>query len=670
MEADPFAGQNNALNCKDVIEVTEVLRSASLADPAQSVQHARAFAERFTQSGKTALNNFISKIAINDQCVELSMPSQINTRIRPLMAEQDVCDHSTCRDGDKKFKENCISCGNRVCTHLLDLIIVLMAAMGNFGGEVGKLARREFKDKCVPQDSGNADGSDKTANSLKAFSLRIWRKRMQSTGLFKDTSVRNNDYKETSGRDDIVASCESNKKENKENTGMKEFDETENTSKILNEKTSNSLVERSSGGFDSSLGNTSKHCRRSNFTTNKTTAHVTQRRRLPILTDSTVVTSAEKLIKKLELEKEELRKESNALQSQIEMLIKENKNVKASLTREQTEKEIVTQKCGQLQAQLDEHKDSTRHHMFKLKSRVERLQHAKLAAEQGCLNLSLRQERLAVYEQQATLICQRLINTIRRELRERYNLFDIASTKCTNSIRHFRWNDYPVDDNGLAMYEAHCHLENYAKEMIKRSKDADDKPRDCHEEESDGYLATIEEARQNDTDDEHASEFGELLESDSRLALNHHDMTGYRRLNIKHGATLQKQNDRDSCSKLKRKSDQGGRKSTDQHGDHLTCQGQEIQLDWEKTKSLKDLPSCSSSLASEVTRCNSPNTVDGRRSCSSIVALVRSGQPRRVDNMATNNVECSACRRNKITRVKKSVSTCRSRAKMSNVHYV
>ena len=670
MEADPFVGQNNALNCKDVIEVTEVLRSASLADPAQNIQHARAFAERFTQPGKTALNNFISKIAINDQCVERSMPSQINTRTRLLMAEQDICDHSTCRDGDKKFKENCISCGDRVCTHLLDLIIVLMAATGNFGGEDDKTSR-EFKDKCVPPDSGN-DGSDKTANSLKAFSLRIWRKGMKSTGLFKDISVRNNDYKETSSRDDIVASCESNKKENKENTGMKEFDDTKCTSNILNEKTSDSLVERSSGSFDLSLGNTSKHYRHSNFTTNKTTDHVTQRRRLPILTDSTAVTSAEKLIKKLELEKEELRKESNALQSQIEMLIKENKNVKASLTREQTEKEIVTQKCGQIQAQLDEHEDSTRHHIFKLKSQVERLQHAKLAAEQGCLNLSLRQERLAVYEQQATRICQRLIDTIRRELRERYSLFDIASKKYTNSIRHFRWNDYPVDDNGLAMYEAHCHLENYVIEMIKRSKDVHEKPRDCHEQESDGYLATIEEARQDDTDDEHASEYGELLESDSRLALNHHDMTGYRRLNIKHGVTLQKQNGRDSCTKLKRKSDQRSRKGTDKHGDHLTCQGQEIQLGWEETKSLKDLPSCSSSLASEpVTRCNSPNTVDGRqRSCSSIVALVRSGQPRQVDSMATNNVDCSACRRNKITRVKKSMSTCRSSAKMSNVHYV
>ena len=401
MEADPLAGQNNALNCKDVIEVTEVLRSASLADPVQNLQHARAFAERFTEPGKTTLNNFISKITINDYCAELSMPSQINTRTQQLMAEQDVCDHSTCQDGDDKFKENCISCGDRVCTHLLDLIIVLMAATGNFGGEDVKRSR-EVKDKYIPTDSGN-DGSDKTVNSFKAFSLlKMWRKGMKSTGLFKDTAVRNiNDHKETSGGDYEL----SNKKDtDKENTGMKELhqrtlEETKYASKNLNEKNSNSLAERSPGGFDSSLRNTSKQCRDSNSITNKMTAH----------TDSTVVRSAEmgvhatRLIKKLELEKQELRKESNVLQSQIEMLIMENKNIKASLTREQTEKEIMTKKCGQLHAQLDEHKDSTRQHMFKLKSQVERLQHAKLVAEQGCLNLSLRQERLAVYEQQASL---------------------------------------------------------------------------------------------------------------------------------------------------------------------------------------------------------------------------------------------------------------------------
>ena len=227
------------------------------------------------------------------------------------------------------------------------------------------------------------------------------------------------------------------------------------------------------------------------------------------------------------------------------------------------------------------------------------------------------------------------------------------------------------------MYEAHCHLENYVMEMIKRSKDADEKPRDSYDQELSGYLATIEEATQGDSDDEHVSKYEELLESDSRLALNHHDMTGYRRLNIKNGIALQTQNGRESCTKLKRKSDQRSKKCTDKHGNQFTCHGQETKLDWEETNSLKDMPSCGSSLASEVTRYSGPDTEDTRqRSYSSIVALVRSGQPRRVENMGQgvkrNNVECSACRRNKepITRIKKSMSTCRSRARMSNVHYV
>ena len=123
---------------------------------------------------------------------------------------------------------------------------------------------------------------------------------------------------------------------------------------------------------------------------------------------------------------------------------------------------------------------------------------------------------------------------------------------------------------------------------------------------------------------------------------------------------------------------------TDEHRDQYSCQKQDRDdLDLDETKSLKDFPSCSGSMKSKVKQCpkrsNSLNTMDeGRhqvqRSCSSIVALMRSSQ--RSSNMASgvkkNYIECSACKKNKEQRkrIKKSSSSCKSRDRMSDIYYV
>ena len=713
MEAYPLAAtHNNALSCKDATEVTEIVRSL-LADQGRVVQHARTFAERFNHTGNQALYRFISKIAARHSD-ELSIPSQTCTRTQPLITNDDSCDHFSPQDSDgTDLKENGISCPNKVCTHFLDLIIALMAAAGNVDAVVGGTSR-ESKDKRVPVDSLH-DEPAKTANSFKEFSLRMWRKGVKSTGLFKDgttapvTEIKN----ETSSKYDTATVCECNKKENnKQKIDLEEkHDSAQDDSKC---------TEKKSSSFDSppSLEIATKQGRANQITTDNGTANASQqkrpRRKLPNLIREGLLTEADladvrpgeahstTLVKKLELEKEELKKEASALKSQTEMLIEENRNVKASLEREQTEKENVTQKCKELQVQLDELERSARQHTFMLNSRLERLQHAKLAADQGCLHLSLRQERLAVYEQQATLICQRLTDTVRRELKQRHGLFGVAGINYTNSMTHFTWDDYPADSDGLAMYETHRKLENDVVELIKRyravmhlltgSKDEGEKLRDCYEQESSIYhdLETIEEGQDAmlnylTEDDEHYQKHGDYkfviqFEAESSRAVSNHgapaeDLRRHQRLN-----TVQRHPGRETTLKLGRKSDKRTRKGTNKHIDHFTCQERVAdKLDMEEIKSLKDLPSGSASVASENNqyprRSNSLHTVDrhhGQRSCSSIVALVRSGQQGEQAQSVRNTAECSACRRNReqSRKLKKSMSTCRSRGRMSNIHYV
>ena len=156
--------------------------------------------------------------------------------------------------------------------------------------------------------------------------------------------------------------------------------------------------------------------------------------------------------------------------------------------------------------------------------------------------------------------------------------------------------------------------------------------------------------------------------------MSDHDSRGHEILNIKNTITVEQLQGRGTSSKYKKKSDKRTRKSA---GKHCTCQRQEgDKLKKEETKSMRDLPSSSGSLASEVKqyprRSSSLNTIDsdrGQRSCSSIVALVRFGQ--RSGDM-TAGVEYSVCRRNKQQnkRVQKSMSTCGNRSRMSHVHYI
>ena len=332
MEAYPLATHNNALSCKDVYEVTEIVRS-SLADPTHAVQQARDFAERFSHSGST-LHHFISKIVSHsDSRVELSILSQINTRTEPLIAEQDSSDHFTSHDDDGK-KTSSILCRNKVCpTHLLDLIIVLMAAAGTDFVALAEERSQEAKDKCVPTES------EKTGNTFKAFSLRMWRKGVKSAGLLKDrtTAAIFDGNNEANSKNDTVATCESNNNKNKGEFQLEEIqgskqDESKCAKKRLEGKTRDSLEEKSLSDLASSPENVIKHEGANEMTIEINTTHATQqkkqRRKLPNPTNGLLATSGQNerrrltaltLVKKLELEKYELRTEANALKSQLEM---------------------------------------------------------------------------------------------------------------------------------------------------------------------------------------------------------------------------------------------------------------------------------------------------------------------------------------------------------------
>ena len=706
MEVCPLATHNNALSCKDVTGVTEVLRS-SLADPEHVVRHAWGFAEKFSHISNAAISDFISKIVCqsNERSVELSVSSQITTRTEPSIAEQDNYDNCACQEGEGSFKKSGFFCRDKLCTHWLDFIIVLMAAAGV--ADHGKTGGKS-EDKYVPAE--HDEPKEKTASYFKSFSLRIWRKGMKSAGLLKDRTAAPVKFEDndSSSKGNIVSTCESKEKENKEQIKMKEIQNTtqDYSAKCTKTIISDALAESSSSGLDAPPGDATGHERANQITTD--TTRVTQqqrppqRRKLPNQKDGLLrpYPADERpgwtgghyttLVKEVKGEKEELRKEAHALKSQIEMLIKENRNFEASLAKEQTEKQDMTQKCDELEAQLHEHEQISRQHKFMLKSRLERLQHAKLAADQGCLHLSLRLERLAVYEQQATLICQRMTDTIKRELEETHSLFGIAGGKCSDSMEDLTWDNYPVESDGLALYEAHYKLENYLVELNKRYRaliqlltengDEDEKLRGDHE--SLGcLLATIEEGQDATESSYHIeddyqkhSKYNKPCAVKLHHAVSDHDSRGHEILNIKNTFKVEQLQGRGTSSKYKKKSDSRTRKSA---GKHCICRGQEgDKLKKEETKSLRDLPSSSGSLASEVKqyprRSSSLNTIDsdrGQRSCSSIVALVRFGQ--RSGDMAAG-VECSACRRNKQQnkRVQKSMSTCRSRSRMSRVHYV
>ena len=704
MEAYPLSPRNNAeLRCKDVIEVFEIVRS-KLGNHKQPVEQARLFAKMLGPSGNT-INHFISKIScLTNKRVELSLFQQIKTTTESLISEQDSTGHSAGLDDHGATKESSLICGNKVClSHLLDLVIVLMAAAGNFT-TANSEASAEPKDKTDEADFEN------TANPFKTFSLRLWRRGVKSAGLLRDktkTTVSERDTEENC-KNDAVATCDGiyeNKEENEiRQCGSQQVASKSFTGKEVNGKNNNLTEKRSLRSLPSSLGNenferTIEASGDNNLVQASQHAQKKQRRKLPQLKESFAGKTTEEKgsltvsVKKLQIETETLRNEAQALRSQLEVLVKDNTDVKDSLTREKTERENAIQKCKELQRKLDEHDKGSRERAFLLNSRLERLQHAKLAADQGCLKFSLRQERFEVYEEQATLLCKKSIEIVKKELEERRGLY--AAEQRT-------FDDFPSTGDGLTMYEAHRELQNNIVELIKRyradlklltgtrdEEDSEEFIRDFYGKESIGYLSTIEERQDSvskyltrDTE-RYRIAFGMPLEpAESCYAMDHHVMND---LESEKFFTSHKRQDREKPEKPRRRPGHSSKTSlTDERRDQYSCQKQERDdLDLDETKSLKDFPSCSGSMVSKVKqypkRSNSLNTIDeGRhhvqRSCSSIVALMRSSQ--RSSNTASgvkkNYIECSACKKNKEQRkrIKKSSSSCKSRDRMSDIYYI
>ena len=703
MEAYPLSPRNNVeLRCKDVIEVFEIVRS-QLGNHKQPVEQARLFAKMLGPSGNT-INHFISKIScLTNRWVELSFFHQIKTTTESLISEQDSTGHSAGLDEHGATKESSLICGSKVClSHLLDLVIVLMAAAGNFTTALSE-ASAEPKDKTVDEDD-----CENTANPFKAFSLRLWRRGVKSAGLLREktkTTVSERDTEENC-KNDAVATCDGiyeNKTENEiRQCGSQQVASKSFTGKEVNGKNNNLTEKRSFRGLPSSLGNenferTKEATGDNNSVQASQHAQKKQRRKLPQLKESFTGRTTEERggltvsVKKLQIETQTLRNEAQTLRSQLEVLVKDNRDVKDSLAREKTERENAMQKCKELQRKLDEHDKGSRERAFLLNSRLERLQHAKLAADQGCLKFSLRQERFEVYEEQATLLCKKSIAIVKKELEERRGVYPVEQRT---------FDDFPSTGDGLTMYEAHRELQNYIVELIKRyradlklltgtrdEEDSEEFIRDFYGKESNGYLATIDERQDSvsnyltgDTE-RYRIAFGMPLEpAESCYAMNHHVMNDVENEKI---FTLHKHHDREKPVKPRRPG-HSSKTAIDEHRDQYSCQKQERDdLDLDETKSLKDFPSCSGSMVSKVKqypkRSNSLNTIDeGRhhvqRSCSSIVALMRASQ--RSSNTASgvkkNYIECSACKKNKEQRkrIKKSSSSCKSRDRMSDIYYV
>lgn len=688
MEAYPLSPRNNGeLRCKDVIEVFEIVRS-KLGNHKKPVEQARLFAKILGPSGNT-INHFISKIScLTNKRVELSFFHQIKTTTESLISEQDSTGHSAGLDDHGATKESSLICGNKVClSHLLDLVIVLMAAAGNFT-TANSEASAEPKDKTDEADFEN------TANPFKAFSLRLWRREVKSAGLLRDktkTTVSERDTEENC-KNDAVATCDGIYENNEENEirqcGSQQVASKSFTGKEVNGKNNNLTEKRSLRSLPSSLGNenferTKEASGDNNLVQASQHAQKKQRRKLPQLKESLAGKTTEEKggltvsVKKLQMETETLRNEAQALRSQLEVLVKDNRDVKDSLAREKTERENAMQKSKELQRKLDEHDKGSRERAFLLNSRLERLQHAKLAADQGCLKFSLRQERFEVYEEQATLLCKKSIEIVKKELEERRGLY--AAEQRT-------FDDVSSTGDGLTMYEAHRELQNNIVELIKRyradlklltgtrdEEDSEEFIRDFYGKESIGYLSTIEERQDSvsnyltgDTE-RYRIAFGMPLEpAESCYAMNHQVMNDVESETI---FTSHKRQDREKPEKPRRRPGHSSKTALTDERD--------------ETKSLSDFPSCSGSMVSKVKqfpkRSNSLNTIDEgkhhvQRSCSSIVALMRSSQ--RSSNTASgvkkNYIECSACKKNKEQRkrIKKSSSSCKSRDRMSDIYYV
>ncbi len=470
---------NTGLSCEDVVKVSGIFRS-SLANPEHAIEEARSFADRLSPTDET-LHQFISKIARHsyssyDNCVEESRSSQFNTRTETNKA-QNTHDHFTRPHREQTFEQKNICCHGKLCTHMLDLIILSMAAATNFTATVREKSWN-YTDKSLLTESSH-DESKKMGNFFRGFSLRIWKRGIKSVGLFSEKTaetVPRDD--ERANSDDTTIIIDNNNKEAQDKDELREVHSGKQNETIkCTEKGSSPSMERSSPSTVKQVTentNIDNFCTSTGGTSQTDTCFSINTCLKSDLVDD-ITGNAEEYsiatVKKLQHEKEirTLREERNVLRTQAESLIKEKREIKVSLGKVKTEKGKLTREYKQLKAQFDEHERSTRQHTIMLNTRLERLQHAKLAADQGCLKLSLKQERLVVYEQHVTLICQRLMKTVRRELEQTQDLFDIAKAKCScSTIKPTQWNEDIIDGEGLTMYEAHHRLEKQVLKLIYR----------------------------------------------------------------------------------------------------------------------------------------------------------------------------------------------------------
>ena len=523
MEAAPFVpnNQNNALSCEDVMKVAGILRS-SLANPQHAIEDARSFAETVSPADKT-LNEFIAKIVCrgDDSCVEETRLSQINTTAE-IYTARITHNGTNSQHGEEAWKKKNICRHGQLCTQLLDLVILCMAAARNFPAKERNL---NSTGKSVPADSSLDEEPEKAGNSFRVFSWKMWKKGIKSVGLLRDkasAAVPEDDVR--SKKDGIDITVENNNKEVEDNDDLKGAQKRQHNVINLAEKETNSpLVEKiSSSTVGRSSENTiiqeavqGSHMSKDNIRAGGT-SQKRARKKLPNLVNSFLKSDlidggAEEenehttaTLKKLQLEKEMLKEEKNALQSETERLIKENREIKASLRSVEAEKENLTREYTQLQAQCEEHERRSRQHTFMLNTRLERLQHAKLAADQGCLKLSLKQERLVVYEQHVILMCLRVMKTIKLELEETRDLFNVANiaADCCCSVVNSTWDEDPSDGEGLTMFEAHHRLEKQILELIKRYRTVIRlltavKQSECDNPEANSQLFTIGEGNRD-----------------------------------------------------------------------------------------------------------------------------------------------------------------------------
>lgn len=480
MEADSCAvnNKNTALiSCGDVIRVSGILR-ASLANPEHALEDARSFADRVSPKDKT-LHQFISKIVPqdNDSCAEESWSSQINTRRETYIAQASH-DHFTSPDREQNLEQKDFCCQGKLCTHLLDLIILSMAVARNFTATT-KEKGRNSTDRCLPADSLD-DKSETTGSFFRVFSLKMWKRGIESVGLFRERTAeavpredeRTNPYHSGFIVDNKNMKVE-DKDELKETNVSKKNEMCKCTEKfVCMRRSSTRSVEQATETKNIHEVVQTDHTSNDTSTTaGETLQTQTAARKLTnfidLIDDRTVQGKeySTEEVKKLQLEKEMLREERNALRTQTESLIKENRETKVSLEKVQLDQENLAREYKALQSHLEKHERSTRHHTFTLNTRLERLQHAKLTAHQSCLKLSLERERFAVYEQHITLICQRIMKTVRTELQQTQDLFDASSCGTTYPT----WNEGPVgEEPGFTMYEAHHRLETQMLKLIKR----------------------------------------------------------------------------------------------------------------------------------------------------------------------------------------------------------